>query len=177
MVKKTPKMFFRYKGEDMSLISIFNKNKKRPRRSRYLLSVMVGIVKDGKVIPAKVVYVRNRNKRNEYLCIISMDTELDKNENEIIRIYGKRWKLKSFSKFAKVICIWAKNADPSPMMQWRLIPQLFLPDIWCYPSKAVNQTTNGHLVNCFILFRWNVWHNMDPGFSITAWDIPRTACR
>ena len=100
-------MFFRYKGEDMSLISIYNKNKKRPRRSRYLLSVMVGIVKDGKVIPAKVVYVRNRNKRNEYLCIISMDTELDKNENEIIRIYGKRWKLKSF----------AKNADPSPMMQ------------------------------------------------------------
>ncbi len=103
MVKKTPKMFFRYNGEDMSLISIYNKNKKRPRRSRYLLSVMVGIVKDGKVIPAKVVYVRNRNKRNEYLCIISMDTELD--ENEIIRIYGKRWEIEVFSKFAKVICI------------------------------------------------------------------------
>lgn len=25
MVKKTPKMFFRYNGEDMSLISIYNK--------------------------------------------------------------------------------------------------------------------------------------------------------
>ncbi len=99
MVKKTPKMFFRYNGEDMSLISIYNKNKKRPRRSRYLLSVMVGIVKDGKVIPAKVVYVRNRNKRNEYLCIISMDTELD--ENEIIRIYGKRWEIEVFFKVCK----------------------------------------------------------------------------
>ena len=26
MVKKTPKMFFRYNGEDMSLFSIYNKN-------------------------------------------------------------------------------------------------------------------------------------------------------
>ena len=59
MVKKTPKMFFRYNGEDMSLTSIYNKNKKRRGRSRYLLSVMVDVVKDGEIIPAKVVYVRN----------------------------------------------------------------------------------------------------------------------
>ena len=38
---------------------------------------------------AKVVYVRNRNKRKEYLCLISTDVNLD--ENEIIRIYGKHW--------------------------------------------------------------------------------------
>ena len=49
---------------------------------------MVDVVKGGKSIPAKVVYVRNRNKRKEYLCIISTDIELD--ENEIIRIYGKK---------------------------------------------------------------------------------------
>ncbi len=66
MVKKTPKMFFRYNGEDMSLISIYGKNKKRRGRSRYLLSVLVDVVKDGESIPAKVVYVRNRNKRKEY---------------------------------------------------------------------------------------------------------------
>ena len=88
MVKKTPKMFFRYNGEDLSLMSIYNKNKKRRGRSRYLLSVMVDVIKDGNIVPAKVVYVRNRNKRKEYLCIISTDTELD--ENEIIRIYGKK---------------------------------------------------------------------------------------
>lgn len=99
MVKKTPKMFFRYNGEDMSLTSIYNKNKKRRGRSRYLLSVMVDVVKDGKVIPAKVVYVRNRNKRKEYLCIISTNTELD--ENEIIRIYGKRWDIEVFFKVCK----------------------------------------------------------------------------
>ena len=99
MVKKTPKMFFRYNGEDMSLISIYNKNKKRRGRSRYLLSVVVEVVKDDKIIPAKVVYVRNRNKRNEYLCLISTDVNLE--EDEIIRIYGKRWDIEVFFKVCK----------------------------------------------------------------------------
>ena len=99
MVKKTPKMFFRYNGKDMSLTTIYNQNKKRRGRSRYLLSVLVDVVKDGEVIPAKVVYVRNRNKRKEYLCLISTDTTLD--ENEIIRIYGKRWDIEVFFKICK----------------------------------------------------------------------------
>ena len=89
MVKKTPKMFFRYNGEELSLTSIYNKNKRRRGKSKYLLSVMVDVVKDDELIPAKVVYVRNRNKRKEYLCLISTDVDLD--ENEIIRIEGKRW--------------------------------------------------------------------------------------
>ena len=80
MVKKTPKMFFRYNVEDMSLVSIYNKNKKRRGKSKYLLSVIVDVVKDDEIIPAKVVYVRNRNKRKEYLCLISTDTNLDENE-------------------------------------------------------------------------------------------------
>ena len=99
MVKKTPKMFFRYNNEDMSLITIYNKNKKRRGRSKYLLSVMVEVVKDEKIIPAKVVYVRNRNKRKEYLCLISTDTSLS--EDEIIRIYGKRWDTEVFFKVCK----------------------------------------------------------------------------
>ncbi|HPJ81579.1 MAG TPA: transposase [Saccharofermentans sp.] len=99
MVKKTPKMFFRYNGEDMSLISIYNKNRKRRGRSKYLLSVIVDVIKDNKTIPAKVVYVRNRNKRKEYLCLISTDVNLD--EDEIIRIYGKRWDIEVFFKVCK----------------------------------------------------------------------------
>ena len=99
MVKKTPKMFFRYNGEDMSLISIYSKNKKRRGKSKYLLSVIVDVVKDDEIIPAKVVYVRNRNKRKEYLCLISTDISLD--EDEIIRIYGKRWDIEVFFKVCK----------------------------------------------------------------------------
>ena len=99
MVKKTPKMFFQYNGKDMSLPSIYNLNKKRRGRSKYLLSVIVDVIKDGESIPAKVVYVRNRNKRKEYLCLISTDTTLD--EDEIIRIYGKRWDIEVFFKVCK----------------------------------------------------------------------------
>ena len=99
MVKKTPKMFFRYNGEDMPLSSIYSRNRKRRGRSKYLLSVMVDVVKDGKSIPAKVVYVRNRNKRKEYLCLISTDISLS--EDEIIRIYGKRWDIEVFFKICK----------------------------------------------------------------------------
>ena len=60
---------------------------------------MVEVVKDDAIIPAKVVYVRNRNKRKEYLCLISTDVRLD--ENEIIRIYGKRWDIEVFFKVCK----------------------------------------------------------------------------
>ena len=99
MVKKTPKMFFRYQGEDQSLISIDRKNKKWRGRSRYLLSVEVEIIKDGNAIPAKVVYVRNRNNRKDYLCLLSTDLSLE--ENEIIRLYGKRWDIEVFFKVCK----------------------------------------------------------------------------
>lgn len=99
MVKKTPKMFFHYQGEDQSLISIYRKNKKRRGRSRYLLSVEVEIIKDGNVIPAKVVYVRNRNNRKDYRCLLSTDLSLE--ENEIIRLYGKRWDIEVFFKVCK----------------------------------------------------------------------------
>ena len=99
IVKKTRKMFFRYNGEAMSLISIYNKNKKRRGRSKYLLSVMVEVIKDGTIIPAKIVYVRNRNKRKEYLCLISTDVISD--EKELIRIYGKRWDIEVFFKVCK----------------------------------------------------------------------------
>jgi hypothetical protein len=92
-------MFFRYNGEDMPLKAIYSRNHKRRGRSRYLLSVTVGVVKDGGIIPAKVVYVRNRNNRKDYLCLISTDTTLS--EDEIIRIYGKRWDTEVFFKVCK----------------------------------------------------------------------------
>ena len=51
------------------------------------------------MIPAKVVYVRNRNNRKDYLCLLSTDLSLE--ENEIIRLYGKRWDIEVFFKVCK----------------------------------------------------------------------------
>ena len=99
MIKKTSKMHFRYDGENMSLVDIYKKNKKRRGRSRYLLSIEVEVIKDGEIIPAKVVYVRNKNKRSDYLCLISTDVSLT--EDEIIKQYGKRWDIEVFFKVCK----------------------------------------------------------------------------
>ena len=99
MIKRSDRMKFGYNGEQKSLKEIYRMNHKRRGRSKYLLSVEVTVSKDGKTIPARVVYVRNRSNRKDYLCLISTSTVID--ENEIIRIYGKRWQIEVFFKICK----------------------------------------------------------------------------
>lgn len=99
MAKKTPKVHYLYNGKMQPLTEIYKQNKKRRGRSRYLLSVIVVVNKDGKSIPARIVYVRNRNKRKDYLALITTDMNIS--EDEIIRIYGKRWDIEVFFKVCK----------------------------------------------------------------------------
>jgi hypothetical protein len=51
------------------------------------------------VLPVRLVYVRKRGKRKEYLVLLSTDMSLS--EEEIIRIYGKRWQIEVFFKVCK----------------------------------------------------------------------------
>ena len=99
MVKKTPKLHFEFEEKMTSLPDIYKKSKKRRGRSRYLLSVFVNVVKDGEIIKAKVVFIRNKNNRSDYLILISTDTSID--EDEIIRLYSKRWDIEVFFKVCK----------------------------------------------------------------------------
>jgi hypothetical protein len=41
---------------------------------------------DGLIIPAKVVYVRNRSNRKDYLCLISTNVNID--EEDTISAFG-----------------------------------------------------------------------------------------
>ena len=50
-------------------------------------------------VPVKVVFVQNRNKKSEWLAILSTDCTLS--EQEIIRIYGIRWDIEVFFKTTK----------------------------------------------------------------------------
>lgn len=99
MAKKTSKMHYLYNGKMQPLTEIYKQNKKRRGRSKYLLSVEVSVVKDKDCIPARIVYVRNRNKKKDYLAIITTDMTI--NEEEVIRIYGKRWNIEVFFKVCK----------------------------------------------------------------------------
>ena len=99
MVKKTPKAYYLFQGKPQSVMSIFRSQKKRRGRSKYLLSVEAEAQKDGKTIPVKFVFIRNRNNKKDYLVLVSTDTTLS--ENEIIQLYGRRWSIEVFFKTTK----------------------------------------------------------------------------
>lgn len=50
-------------------------------------------------VQVKVVFIQNRNKKSEWLAILSTDCTLS--EQEIVRIYGMRWDIKVFFKTTK----------------------------------------------------------------------------
>lgn len=79
----------------MRLGELYRRIKKRPGRAKIIASVIVPI-KNGPLV--KIVFVRNRNSRG-WLAVLSTDTALP--NEEIIRIYGKRWDIEVFFKMAK----------------------------------------------------------------------------
>ena len=104
---------YQINGKLLSCKEIFAANRKRPGRSKYLLSVVAFVPyrpekQEGEekraeeiLIPVKLVYVRNRNKRNEYLLLLSTDLSLT--EEEIIQLYSKRWGIEVFFKTCKSV--------------------------------------------------------------------------
>lgn len=104
MVKKSSKVFYQFEGDNLNIKQIYARNKKRRGRSRYLLSVNVLVstnAADGShpFVPAKIVFVRNRNKRNDWIAILSTDQSLS--EEDVIKVYGKRWNIEVFFKACK----------------------------------------------------------------------------
>ncbi len=95
MVKKTPKIHYGYNGHRIDLKAIYRKLKKRRGRAKILASTIVTL-KGG--LPAKLVFVRDRRKK-DWLALISTDIEIA--NEDIVRIYGKRWDIEVFFKMAK----------------------------------------------------------------------------
>ena len=65
---------------------------------KYLLSVDIMLGKENP-FPAKIVCVRNKANRKDWLAFLCTDPALS--EEEIIRIYGKRWQIEVFFKTCK----------------------------------------------------------------------------
>jgi hypothetical protein len=100
-MKDTKTHHYLYEGQCMPIRQIFKMSPKRRGRSRYLLSVTVDIRHNdyAETVPAKIVFVRNRNNRKKWIAIISTDTSLT--EDEIIALYGKRWDIEPYHKMLK----------------------------------------------------------------------------
>lgn len=95
MLKDHPKWRYEYDGEKLRLRDLYAKLKKKRGQARIKASVLVKLP-DGK--NARIVFVASDKKRG-WLALLSTDTELA--EEEIVRLYGKRWDIEVFFKMCK----------------------------------------------------------------------------
>lgn len=96
MTKDMPKVWYLHKGQWVRLSRLYSLLRKRPGKAKILTSVVVETKKHQRV---KIVFVRNRNKKRQWLAILS--TKVDLPDEEIVRIYGKRWDIEVFFKMMK----------------------------------------------------------------------------
>ena len=96
MAKDMPTILYQYKGKRVRLSKLYSLLRKRPGKAKILTSAVVE-TKEGQQV--KIVFVRNRNKKRQWLGIVSTDITLP--DEEIVRIYGKRWDIEVFFKMMK----------------------------------------------------------------------------
>lgn len=101
MMKSMKTVKYSYQGRRLDLNGLYAAVRKKRGKAKILASVIVGIGKDedGNEVSAKIVFVRDKNRRSQWLALISTDTELA--NEEIVRIYGKRWDIEVFFKMCK----------------------------------------------------------------------------
>jgi hypothetical protein len=139
MVKKMPKVYYKYQGKLGNLTKLYaicreeNQRKKQSKKQEQTnqilpqsfppnqrgsnrirkeddelleecsiygsLIVSAGSNAADYTTPVKVVFVQNRNNKREWLAILSTDISLP--DEEIIRIYGKRWSIEVFFRIIK----------------------------------------------------------------------------
>jgi len=99
-LKDSPKIKYLMDGEKKTLSQIYRSLKKRRGKSKYLLSVAVKLYNDDdETIGARIVYIRDRNNKKNWIALISTDMSLT--EEEIIQLYGKRWNIEVLFKLSK----------------------------------------------------------------------------
>lgn len=99
-LKNTSRIKYLYHGEIKTLKEIYDANKKRRGRSHYLLSAEIQLYNDqDEILPARIVFVRDRNNRKKWIAFVSTDLTLT--EETIIQQYAKRWDIEVFFKMCK----------------------------------------------------------------------------
>ena len=101
MLKRTKKVYFRYRGRQMDVKTLYRIlcSGKRPTRDDYFYSPIVKFEVDGQEMPVKLVYVSNRGASNQYLVLAT--TKIGLRPKEIIQMYGRRWQIEGYFKVAK----------------------------------------------------------------------------
>ena len=95
MVKKSSRIHYTFDGQSLDLKAIYRRIRKCRGRAKILASAKVMLKNQ---VAAKLVFVRDKRKK-DWLALLSTDTNLA--DDEIVRIYGKRWDIEVFFKMAK----------------------------------------------------------------------------
>mgnify|MGYP005851727933 CR=1 FL=1 len=99
-IRKSPKVKYLINGEKKTVSQIYGEAKKRRGKSKYLLSVPVVLYNNAnELVDARIVYVRDRNNKKNWIALISTDLSLT--EEQVIELYGKRWDIEVFFKICK----------------------------------------------------------------------------
>lgn len=105
MVKQM-KQRYRYDDRLLKLEELFKLVRPTLEKKDVFGSIQVCLQTENQT-PVKIVFVRNRNKKSEWLAILSTDTALS--DEEIVRIYGMRWEIETFFKCTKSLLKLAKE--------------------------------------------------------------------
>lgn len=95
MAKDHPKWKYTYEGKKLRLSELYSKIKKKRGKVKVKDCVIVTCSNGEK---AKIVFV-SADKKRGWLALLSTDIELP--DQDIIRLYGKRWDIEVFFKMAK----------------------------------------------------------------------------
>ena len=95
MLKDHPKWLYEYNGKKLRLKDLYGKLKKKRGKAKIKASVLVTLTDGNK---AKIIFVPCDKKRG-WLALLSTDIFIA--DEEIIRLYGKRWDIEVFFKMCK----------------------------------------------------------------------------
>ena len=98
MIKKSNRIKYSYCGESLNIKESYSRNNKCRGQAKHLLSIDIMVGKENPIL-TKIVCVRNKANRKNWLAFICTDTT--SSEEDIIRIYGKRWQIDVFFKICK----------------------------------------------------------------------------
>ncbi len=95
MLKDHPKWFYEYNGKKLRLSDLYGKLKKKRGKAKIKAGVLVRLPDGNK---AKIIFVPCDKKRG-WLALLSTDISIA--DEEMIRLYGKRWDIEVFFKMCK----------------------------------------------------------------------------
>jgi len=98
---KSAKTRYGHKGFELTLDELYKSVRKRCGRATILASTQIelGANAEGEMIPAKIVFVRARNAKKKWLALLSTDINLA--NEEIVKLYKRRWDIEVFFKMTK----------------------------------------------------------------------------